>query len=157
MRNRCDDVDADLAVRRARVRGGAAGKDEILAKGELTVAPEAPFDPLLGSEIQVMDTLALDRSFVFAPADCYALRSGRSVCKSADGRATARFDPLKARPGQVRFNVRFKGLTLTEPFAPALLLRITTDPPSAPLGVDRVGSLSSCRVTKKALLCVAKP
>jgi hypothetical protein len=124
-------------LRRARVRGGKPGKGEILAKGDLAVAADAPFDPLLGVEIAVTDTLALDRVFVFAPAEC------------------ARFTPVKAKPGLVRFDLRFQKLTLTEPFAPALLVRITTDPPSAPLGVDRVGTLSSCRVTTKALICVA--
>jgi hypothetical protein len=120
------------------------------------VAPDAPFDPLLGVDIQVIDTLALDRGFSFAPADCSALRSGRTVCKAADGQAVARFDPLKAKPGRIRFDLRFRNLTVTEPFAPALLVRITTDPATPGPGVDRVGSLSSCRVTKKSLLCIAE-
>lgn len=153
----CDDADAELAIRRARVRAGKAGKGEILAKGELTVGPDLPFDPLLGVEIQVLDTLSLDRTVVFAAGDCHALRSGRVTCKTADGHATARFDPLKAKPGLVRFDLRLQGQTLTEPFAPALLIRITSDPPNAPLGIDRVGSVDTCRVTTKALLCVAKP
>lgn len=153
--NVCDDADAELEIRRARVRGGKAGKGEILAKGELTVAPDAPFDPVLGVEVQVVDTLSLDRTIAFAPGDCAALRSGRVICKTPDGRSTARFTPLKAKPGQVRFDLRFQGETLTEPFAPALLLRITTDPANAPLGIDRVGSLDTCRVTTKSLLCVA--
>lgn len=153
--NACDDADAELEIRRARVRAGKSGKGEILAKGELTVAPDAPFDPLLGVEIQVVDTLSLDRTIVFAPGDCTTLRSGRVNCKTADGRSTARFAPLKAKPGQVRFDLRFQGQTLTEPFAPALLLRITTEPASAPLGIDRVGSIDTCRVTTKSLLCVA--
>jgi len=144
-------------VRRARIRGGKPTKGEILAKGEIALAPDAPFDPLLGVEVQVVDTLALDRQFTFAPAQCSALRSGRIICKAEDGQATARFDPLRAKPGRMRFDLRFERLTLTEPFAPALLVRITTDPASAPVGVDRVGSLASCRVTIKALLCVAKP
>ncbi len=155
LRNQCDDVDADIFLRRARIRGSKPTTGEILAKGEVELGPEAPFDPLLGLDIQLVDTLHLDRRFTFAATECSALRSGRIVCKAPGGRATARFQPLRAKPGRIRFDLRFQGLTLTEPFAPALLVRITTDPASAPAGVDRVGSLSSCRVTAKALLCVA--
>jgi hypothetical protein len=152
----CDSADAELELRRGRVRAGKNDKGEIIAKGEIVLEPGAAFDPTLGVEVQVVDTLALDRSFVFAPGACHALKSGRITCKTPDGRWTARFDPLKAKPGHVRFALRFQGLTLTEPFAPALLVRITTDPGDAVLGIDRVGSLSTCRVTTKALLCVAK-
>lgn len=154
--NPCDDADADLDLRRGRVRGGKAGKGEIIAKGEMLLAPDTTFDPSQGLEVGVLDTLALDETFVFVAGDCQSLRSGRITCKSLDGTWTARFDPLRAKPGRLRFALRFRLLTLTEPFAPALLVRITTDPGDAVLGIDRVGSLSSCRVTTKALLCVAK-
>ncbi len=154
--NACDSDDADLTLRRGRVRDGKVGAGEIIAKGELVVGPDAPFDPAQGLEVQIMDTVMLDETFDFVAADCRMLKSGRVTCASADGRSTARFDPLKAKPGHVRFSLRFKSLTLTEPFAPALLVRITTDPGHAVTGIDRVGTLDTCRVTAKALLCVAK-
>lgn len=153
----CDEDDAELDLRRARVRSGKNQKGEILVKGEVTVAPLSGFQPALGFEVQIVDALALDRTFAFTAADCSSLQSGRITCKSADGRWTARFDPLRAKPGQVRFALRFQSLTLTEPFAPALLVRLTSDPATAVLGVDRIGSIDTCRVTTKAMLCVTKP
>ena len=102
------------------------------------------------------DDDALDASFVFTAGDCRTLQSGRIICKSPDRTWTGRFNLLHAKPGRLRFNLRFRSLMLTEPFAPALLVRITTDPGSAVLGIDHVGSLAACRVTAKALLCVAK-
>ena len=137
------------------MRAGA-GKAEIIAKGELATAATAPFNPALGLVVSVVDSLSLDQTFHFTAADCEELRSGRVTCKTADGRSTARFDPLKAKPGRFRFSFRFKSLTLTEPFAPALVVRMTTDPAEAGTGVDRLGSLDTCRVTTKAMLCVAK-
>jgi len=152
----CDEIDAELELRRARVRGGA-GKGEIIAKGEVVVEPGTFFQPALGVEIQVADGLTLDRTFAFLASDCRTLKSGRVTCKTPDGAWTARFDPLKAKPGRVRFDLRFKSLTVTEPFGPPLLVRITTDPPSAGAGVDRVGTIDDCRVTSKAMLCVVRP
>jgi hypothetical protein len=153
--NVCDDADADLDLVRGRVRGGKPGKGEIIIKGEIVLAPGTTIDTALGVEVQVVDTVMLDRTFVFTPADCYTLRSGRMVCKTPDGDWTARFDPLKAKPGHVRVSLRFQHLTITEPFAPALLVRITTDPGDGVVGIDRVGSLDSCRVTPKSLICVS--
>ena len=108
-------------------------------------------------EIQVVDALTLDRTFTFLASDCRTLRSGRTICKTPDGAWTARFDPLKAKPGRFRFDLRFKKLSITEPFGPPLLVRITTDPPSAASGIDRVGTIDACRVTPKAMLCVVRP
>lgn len=153
----CDDIDAELDVRRARVRAGKPGKGEIIVKGELAVATGDFFDPAAGVEIQVMDSLTLDRTFAFVAGDCRTLKSGRITCKSPDGAWTARFDPLKAKPGRVRFDLRFKGISITEPFAPPLLVRMTTDPPAAGAGTDRVGTIDDCRVTTKAMLCVVRP
>ena len=152
----CDDIDAELEIRRARVRSGKPGKGEIIVKGEVAVSEGAFFAPASGTEIQVIDSLTLDRTFTFVAGDCRSLKSGRITCKTPDGEWTARFDPLKAKPGRVRFDLRFKGLTITEPFGPPLLLRLTTDPPAAGTGIDRVGAIDECRVTTKALLCVVR-
>jgi hypothetical protein len=82
--------------------------------------------------------------------------SGRVTCKTADGQSTAASIRWKAKPGRFRFSFRFKSLTLTAPFAPALVVRVTTDPAEAVTGIDRLGILDTCRVTTKAMLCVAK-
>lgn len=153
----CDDGDAELDLRRARVRSGKGAKGEILVKGELALPTLPTFHPELGLEVQVVDTLTLDQTFVFVAADCISLKSGRITCKAADGHRTARFDPLAAKPGRLRFALRFQGLAITEPFAPAFLVRLTSGPATDVLGIDRVGSLDTCRVTAKALLCVAQP
>ncbi len=155
--NACDDVDAALDVHRARVHAAKGGTGDILAKGELETGADAPFDPALGLEVEILDTLTLDRTMTFAATDCRTLKSGRVTCRTSDGRAAARFEPLRAKPGRVRFDLKFRALALTEPFAPALLVRLTTDPASAVAGIDRVGSLDTCRVTTRALLCLAKP
>ncbi len=152
----CDEIDAELELRRTRVRGGD-GKGEIIVKGEVIVEPGTFFQPALGAEVQIVDGLALDRTFAFLASDCRTLKSGRVTCKTPDGAWTARFDPLKAKPGRVRFDLRFKNLTVTEPFGPPLLVRITTDPASAGVGIDRVGTIDACRVTTKAMLCVVRP
>ena len=152
----CDDADADLDLRRARVRAGTNQKGEIIAKGEVVVTPDAPFNPILGFQVEIRDTLLLEQSFSFTPAECTMLKNGRVVCKSADGRRTARFDPLKAKPGHVRVSVRIQGLDLSGPFAPGLLVRLTSDPATPGIGIDRVGLIDTCRVTTKAILCVAK-
>jgi hypothetical protein len=152
----CDSADADLDLRRARVRSGANQKGEILVRGEIPVASTTTFQPALGFEVQILDTLTLDETFQFTAAECRTFQSGRVTCKSPDARRTANFYPLKAKPGQVRFALRFQSLSLTEPFAPALLVRLTT-PAAAVLGIDRIGIIETCRVTTKALLCVAKP
>jgi hypothetical protein len=153
----CDDVDDELEIRRARVRSGKPGKGEIIVKGEVVLDEGESFDPAAGIEIQVIDSLTLDRTFAFVAGDCRTLKSGRITCKTPDGAWTARFDPLKAKPGHVRFDLRFKGLTVTEPFGPPLLVRLTTDPPVAGAGIDRVGTIDDCRVTTKAMLCVVRP
>ncbi len=142
-------------MKRARVRAGANQKGEIQVKGEILVTP-GTFTPALGFEMQVADSLMLDQTFVFTAADCTTFKNGRVSCKSSDGRRTARFDPLRAKPGRVRVSIRLQSLTLTEPFAPAFVARITSDPPVAVLGIDRIGSIDTCRVTAKAMLCVAK-
>ena len=152
----CDDDDATLEIRRARVRAGANQKAEIQLKAELVVAPGTVFTPASGFEVQLVDALSLNATFGFSAADCSTLKSGRVTCKTPDGRRTARFDPLKAKPGRVRASFRFQSLTLTEPFGPPLVVRLTSDPATAGLGVDRVGSIDTCRVTAKAMLCVAK-
>jgi hypothetical protein len=152
----CDDVDAALDIRRGRVRAGANQKAEIQVKAEVAVAPGTSFVPAAGFEVQVVDALTLDVTVAFSAADCTTLKSGVVTCKTPDGRKTARFQPLKAKPGRVRVALRFQSLTLTEPFAPALVVRLTSDPGVAVLGVDRVGSIDTCRVTAKGMLCVAK-
>jgi len=153
----CDDIDAELDIRRARVRSGKPGKGEVIVKGEVVLDEGESFDPASGVEVQVVDSLTLDRTFAFVAGDCRTLKSGRITCKTPDGAWTARFDPLKAKPGHVRFDLRFKGLTVTEPFGPPLLLRLTTSPPAAGTGIDRVGTIEDCRVTTKAMLCVVRP
>lgn len=152
----CDEIDAELDVHRARVRGGKVERGEILIKGEVAVAPDTSFAPALGLEVQAIDALGLDRTFAFVAADCRTLKSGRTTCKTLDGRWTGRFEPLKAKPGRIRFALRFKALTLTEPFAAPLVVRLTTDPASAGIGIDRVGLIDACRVTAKAMLCVVR-
>ncbi len=153
----CDADDADLDLRRVRARAAANQKGEILVKGEATVTPGAPLNVALGFVVQIMDTLTLDRLFAFEPAECNQLRSGRVVCKADGGRQTARFEPLKAKPGVVRISLRFKGLDLTAPFAPGLLVRLASDPALLVTGIDRVGTIDTCRVTAKAILCVKEP
>jgi len=154
--NACDGTDATFDLSRGRVRDGKVGTGEIIAKGEVEVAPDAPFNPALGIDVQIADGLTLDQTFIFTAADCRTLKSGRITCQTPDGRSIARFQPLKAKPGRVRVAPQFKSLTLTEPFAPPLTVRITTDPGEALTGVDRVGSIDTCRVTTKAMLCVTK-
>ncbi|MEO6028779.1 MAG: hypothetical protein ABIR79_18090 [Candidatus Binatia bacterium] len=152
----CDDSDGTIELKRARVRAGANQKGEIQVKGEIPVTP-GTFTPALGFEVQVVDSLMLDQTIVFTAADCTSFKNGRVSCKSPDGRRTARFNPLRAKPGQVRVAIRIQSLTLTEPFAPPLVTRITSDPAVAGLGIDRIGSIDTCRVTAKAMICVLKP
>jgi hypothetical protein len=152
----CDDNDAVLELRRARARASDKQKGEILIKGELVLAPSESFDPRFGFEVHVTDALALDETFPFTGGECQTLKSGRVTCKTIDAHMSAQFEPLKAKPGRVRVSLRFTNLGITEPFAPPLVLRITDDPAVAGVGIDRVGSIDTCRVTKKAMLCVAK-
>jgi hypothetical protein len=153
----CDDDDAPFEIKRARIRAGKPGKGEIQVKGETEVATGETFAPELGFEVEVEDGLTLDVTFTFGPSDCTKLKSGRITCKAAGGDWTARFEPLKAKPGRVRIALRFKGLTITEPFGPPLTARLTSDPPTFETGIDRQGTIDDCRVTPKAMLCVAKP
>jgi hypothetical protein len=152
----CDDTDAVLDLRRTRARASDKSKGEILVKGDIVLGPNDSFDPLFGFQIEVKDGLALDEVFTFTGGECQALRSGRVTCKTVDGHVTAMFQPLKAKPDRVRFSFRFTNLAISEPFGPPLVVRITDDPAVATVGVDRVGSIDTCRVTKKAILCVAK-
>src|SRR6185369_13593204 len=152
----CDDTDAVLDLRRARARAAEKSKGEILVKGDLVIGPADDFDPRFGFEVEVKDGLALDQVFTFTGAECQALRSGRVTCKTIDGDVIAMFQPLKAKPDRVRFSLRFKNLAITEPFAPPITVRITDDPAVPTVGIDRVGTIDTCRVTKKAILCVAK-
>jgi hypothetical protein len=152
----CDSYDGDLDLLRARVRSSANQKGEILVRGEIPVAASTTFQPALGFEVQILDTLTLDETFQFTAADCKTLRSERVSCKGPDAHRTASFYPLTAKPGRVRFALRFQALSLTQPFAPPLLVRLTTPAPAV-LGIDRIGILETCRVTTRALLCVAQP
>jgi hypothetical protein len=156
----CDEADADWDLRRVRVRSMKPAifrKGEIQVRAEVDVGPGRPFDASLGVRVEILDAIALHQVFEFTAADCRAFRSGRILCKSPSGRHTARFQPLKAKPGRIRAVLRFESLDLVGPFGDEIVVRLTTDPPSTADGIDRIGTISRCRITKDAVLCVAKP
>jgi hypothetical protein len=155
----CDAADGELAIRRARVRRTTGDPNgEIIVKGDiLSTNPGDTFDGTGGVLVRVADGPTLDQSIAFGSADCTVLASGRVKCRSTDKRLHASFRPLSAASGRVRFSVRFEDLALVGPFSAPLAVTITSEPPAAVGGIDRVGTIDDCRVTANAILCASRP
>lgn len=157
--NECDDRDGSLELRRARVRRSTAKPNgEIIVRGDLVSAgPPDAFDASTGILVRVADGPSLDESVAFGSADCETRATGRITCRSADRRLRGSFYPLTASPNRMRFLLRFDRLELAGPFSAPLQVAITHAPPTAVLGIDRVGTIDDCRVTTNGIVCVARP
>jgi hypothetical protein len=155
----CDDADGELELVRVRLRQNSArpGKREngnILVRGELIVAsPEEPLDPAGGVSLRIADGLSLDVEHAWSSFECTSLRSGRVTCRNADRTEQVKFEPLSAKTSRMRFAVTLKRLGIEGPFAPDVIVRLTHDPPIPVIGIDRLGTIASCRVTRNALVC----
>jgi len=157
--NTCDDNDAPLNLRRASLHRNTSTlrqNGSVFLSGDVRLAaPTDTFDASKGLVIRVTDGLALDRTFAFAPSDCRRRPSGFMSCTSADGHERASFVRSGKPPTRFRFRVTFDHLPLAGPFQPPLTVRLTDDPPVPIEGIDRVGVLGNCTVTKNGMHCRA--
>jgi hypothetical protein len=150
----CDDFDGMLELRRASLRQSDDARGHITIRGDIILSlPGDQFDPSQGVAVEVIDGLTLDYLFTWAGADCQTLKSGRVTCKTGDRRFQGRFKPLKGGGGRLRFSITFKQIDLAGPFAPPLMVVITDGPAVPTIGIDRVGVIGDCRITKNGMVC----
>jgi hypothetical protein len=153
----CDDHDASIHIRRARVRRSNTPTGHIIVKGDIQLVSTADtFDATKGIAVHVGDGANLDESFAWPAAECHGFaRSGIVRCKSANGELRGTFLANKS-PQVFRFAMRFQPLNLPgpeRPFQPDVTVRISDDPPTPVVGIDRVGEITACRVTTNAVVC----
>lgn len=150
----CDDADALLSIRRARVRQSESPTGRIMARGDIVLAAAGDaLDVSDGLVVDIQDGLTLHETIEWQAAECRTFASGRVACRSTDHRLRARFYPLTAQRGRVRFALDFLRLDLRGPFAPDVTIRIASAPPILVVGIDRVGVVSKCRVTENGMIC----
>ena len=155
--NVCDAGDSVLEIRRARVRQStkpARPNGEVQVAGDIVLGPGPDaFDPMGGVAFEIHDALGLSEVFAWTGAECDSLGSGRVRCRNASGDFTQLTEPLSATAGHVRFRLRFKRRDIVGPFAPPLDVRLVHSPPIAIEGIDRLGSIGACRITRNGMLC----
>jgi hypothetical protein len=148
----CDDSDAVLAVRQAVVRTSGRGRDHIggiNVRGTFPVATPDAFSGAAGVAVRITDATGVDIRVSWSASECGTFRRGRIVCRSADDPAShAKFSPLAASPGLLKYKLRLAHLGAVGPITPPLTLTLTDD-----TGVDRVGSAGVCRTTPIGQAC----
>jgi hypothetical protein len=150
----CDDFDGMLDIRRASLRESDRQRGRIIVRGDIVLSlPDDEFDASEGVAIQLLDGAGMDFQFVWTPDECTELMNGRVICRDATRQFQGRFNPTKGDAGRVRFAITFKKLNLAGPIAPPLMLVITDGPAIPVVGVDRVGMINDCRVTKNGMVC----
>ena len=134
LHNVCDDADAPMNIRRARVRRSDGKGGHIIVKGEILLAsPADALNVAEGLAVQVRDALNLDEIFTWTGAECQQRpTSGRIRCRNATGVMKGALRPHGS--GQrLRFSFRFQPLNLPGPdmpFEPDLTVRMTDSPQS---------------------------
>jgi len=155
--NVCDATDGVLAIRRARVRRSTAlqrPNGEVIVTGDIVLGSgDDRFDPMEGVAVAIRDTLGLHEVFSWIDVECDTLNSGRVRCRNSSGDFQQLSEPLSGTPGRIRFRLRFRNRDIAAPFAPGLTMSLVHSPATSPLGIDRVGEIVDCRVTRNGMLC----
>jgi hypothetical protein len=148
----CDPADAELNPTRLTLkRDGSASGDSssIKAKGDFLLSP--PVDVLgaaAGIAVRVRDTLATDRTRVWAPGDCVSRTTpAKIVCVSPDRTAKIALRAIKTTPTVVKFVVTLKRVGLAGPFHGPVDVTISQG------AFDRFGPIADCRVSDTTLAC----
>jgi hypothetical protein len=150
----CDDSDAVVQIQRARVRSSDSSGNIIVEGSFQLVSIDDTFDASQGIEVEVQDGLNLDAVFTWTPDECTQANSGYINCKSPDATVLAVFTPRDAN--SYTFTLRFQHLEgLSGAFAPPMTVHIASNPGVLITGIDRVGSISTCEVTSRAMQCIA--
>lgn len=156
----CDDDDATIELRRARIRpseGTQRANGNLMVSGDIMPASAADaFDLTAGLAVEIGDGLGVRDAFTWTPDQCRTLRSGRMTCKSADGSFKQVAMPLSAQPGVTRFRLRLRLRDFPGPTDSNVFVRVATSPGAVVAGVDRVGALEGCRTTGRGTLCRAR-
>jgi len=153
----CDETDAILDLRRARVRRDTRRtrpNGDIVVTGHIVLAsPADHFDARDGLLVRIRDGAGLDETFTWSSGECRHLGSGRINCRTADGDFRQLSEPLSAQEGRIRFRLRFNARAIAGPFVPGLDVRMVHSPAIERHGIDRVGGASSCRITANGMQC----
>jgi len=153
----CDDADAVLTIRHARVHHDPTRFEpngSIVLQGDLALAAaNDTFDATRGIALRVTDGSRLDTTLVFQAEDCQRLATGAVSCRSPDGHAQGSFVPYGDPPTRYGFALRLDHLALSGPFQSSLTVRLTDDPPVPVEGIDRVGAVGDCVVTRSQMRC----
>ena len=150
----CDDDDAALTITSLQLKADtSATSDNGVVKVKGTFSTAAPGDYLFYSEgldLRVQDGMGLDATYGFLQARCGMVALGRWLCLGDDHHSKATLKAVKSTPTTYRFTVSFKKLALGGPFTGPVTATVSGDH-----DIDRVGTISTCKVTPTKLSCKA--
>jgi hypothetical protein len=156
--NACDDTDAVLDIRSARVRRNRNSKPtgDVLVKGNIVIgSPNDVLSAVQGISFRITDGAGLNVTYQWIAAQC-SVANGTLMCVTPVAIFTVENRPLASSPNKIPFTVTLAGQDIRGPIAPSLTVRIVNSPPVPTLGVDRVGSINSCKVDSQGVSCVAQ-
>ncbi len=153
-RDGCDDADAPLVIRRARIN---ASRPNGLPNGRVSVVAEAPptasglrLDGRGGIAVRLRDGATLDVATTLGATRCTPCGASCTRCRSASGDARV---VMRATKLGVRVGVTLRGLDVAGPFAAGLTVSLVTGPPLAGAGIDWIGAAEGCVGGATRLAC----
>jgi hypothetical protein len=110
-----------------------------------------------GLAVRIRDFGFLDEIVEWLPAECATLANGRLRCrKSAGPRVEAVLRPIVgAPPGRTTYAVRVRmdGLSLQGPLDEGVVVVLADRPGELVRGIDRFGTVASCRARVDGEIC----
>ena len=149
----CDPNDAELNVTKLELaRDASPNNDSSLyrAKGDFFTSP--PIDTLTavaGLAVHVADALGTQSTQTWTVAECAKSAPGRILCVSTDRNAKLSAKAIKATPAVFKFSLKVRRVGFAGPFDGPVEVTLANGV------IDRVGTITDCRVSNKGLTCRA--
>lgn len=150
----CDDADAPLAVRSLALKAdtsASSANGSVKVKGSFTLA--GPGDVVFaatGLALRIRDGLGFDQTYAWGQGECGMVALHQWVCLATARGMKGGMKASRSAPTTYRFTLSVKGLALSGPFAGPVSATISQD-----FGIDRVGTIATCRPTATRLVCKA--
>ena len=147
---------ADLSATKVRLRQNSSGQGDnsvLRVQGFfVTTPPTDVFTAGNGVTVRVQDSIGLDQTVTWTPADCIATPNGKTKCLAGGQKYVYLLaKPLRGIPEAFSVSLKVRKLDLQGPFDGPVTITLT----ETGSGVDRVGSLADCVLKVNGLACRA--
>jgi len=122
----------------------------VLARGGFAALPPDAFSASAGLAVHVTDAGGLDTLVSWAASECKTSHRGVVHCRNAKDPSTrVVVRPVAHMAGHFTVSLRLSHLQITGPFAAPVTVTVTDE-----VFIDRVGTMSTCRVSHSGMRCV---